>query len=205
MATRVIREHLAQRKILNSTVDEYFKRQKVEKRSSIRWCSLQKFTEFKHTYWNETKTFDCYLVERMQNEVVLAFRPSEEIQFLGITFGPNTVSLGYFWENRNYNVYHWKDVSGNTLLFYFNISKDTKFGADRVDWKDLIVDIAVKPHSKPAVLDEQEVPQNAQSEDIKLVQKSEEEILSKLEIIQAYLEAKSNHILTQRRNEIFGA
>jgi len=115
---------------------------------------LQSFTEFKRTYFGDTKRFDCKLLEKDEGEVVVLFRLERKMQFLGMNLDRESISIGYFWEDRNYNVYHWIDSIGSTRMYYFNIAKDTRIGPDGVEWLDLIVDVACRePDFKPLVLD----------------------------------------------------
>jgi predicted RNA-binding protein associated with RNAse of E/G family len=69
-----------------------------------------------------------------------------------------TVSLGYFWETRPYNAYHWVDDNRNTLALYFNICDNTHISPERVAWRDLTVDILITPDLRCRVLDEDELP-----------------------------------------------
>ena len=110
--------------------------------------TLERFTEYKRTYFGEVKTFECSLAERSLDHLVITFEISQPMEFVNIRFEPGCVSYGYYWEDRDYNVYHWKDGYGRTLLYYFNIARDTRIGTNRVDWVDLIVDVAVRPDGR---------------------------------------------------------
>jgi protein associated with RNAse G/E len=108
-----------------------------------------KFTEYKRTYFGETKIFQCRLVERKEDEeVVLLYEITAPAKFVDINFPEGSKSYGYFWADKNYNVYHWVDLRNKTILFYFNISKDTRILQSSVEWKDMIVDIAAFPSGK---------------------------------------------------------
>ena len=74
-----------------------------------------------------------------------------------ITVPAGTVTLGHFWADRPYNVYHWL-VDGRTLAYYVNVSATPQISADSVEWLDLAVDILVRPDASFLVLDEDEVP-----------------------------------------------
>ena len=155
------------------------------------------FTEYKRTYFGETKTFDCNFVhyDDSQRELVISFRRDKPITFLGIDFPVGSVSYGYYWEKRNYNVYHWKRENGDTLLIYFNISKDTRISKSSVTWLDLIVDIALKPPNPPIVLDEDEIPKNMAAEDLSIIEKTKHETLNRIGSIADYIETKTNRFV----------
>ncbi len=62
----------------------------------------------------------------MSARLIISFEPDRPMTFVGVEFPVGSVSYVYYWENRNYNVYHWKGANGDTLLFYFNINRDTR-------------------------------------------------------------------------------
>ena len=74
-----------------------------------------------------------------------------------ITVPRRAVTIGHFWADRPYNVYHWL-VDGRTLAYYVNVSAPPRIAATTVEWLDLAVDILVRPDASFLVLDEDEVP-----------------------------------------------
>lgn len=74
-----------------------------------------------------------------------------------ITVPKGARTVGHFWVDRPYNVYHWL-VDGRTLAYYVNVSGPPEITADAVGWLDLAVDILVRPDASFLVLDEDEVP-----------------------------------------------
>lgn len=69
-----------------------------------------------------------------------------------------SLSLGYFWESRAYNAYHWVDDNRHTLALYFNICDSTRITEHQVAWRDLAVDVLITPDLRCRVLDEEELP-----------------------------------------------
>jgi predicted RNA-binding protein associated with RNAse of E/G family len=76
----------------------------------------------------------------------------------GVDLPAGTISVGHFWADRHYNVYHWLDRSGQTLGYYFNICDQTHVGAGTIEWRDLTVDVLALPGGRLDVLDEHELP-----------------------------------------------
>jgi len=74
-----------------------------------------------------------------------------------ITVPAGAVTIGHFWADRPYNVYHWL-VDGRTLAYYVNASAAPRITPDTVEWLDLAVDILVRPDASFLVLDEDEIP-----------------------------------------------
>ena len=71
---------------------------------------------------------------------------------------PGTVTIGHYWVDRPYNVYHWI-AAGRTLAYYCNVATGTVIEPDLVAYTDLAVDVLVMPRGGGAtVLDEDELP-----------------------------------------------
>ncbi len=70
---------------------------------------------------------------------------------------PGTVTVGHYWVDRPYNVYHWL-VGGRTLAYYCNVATDTRIEADLVSYLDLTVDVLLQTGGEPLVLDEDDLP-----------------------------------------------
>ena len=68
-----------------------------------------------------------------------------------------TVTIGHFWTDRPYNVYHWLD-RGRTVALYVNIATDTTIEPGTIAYRDLIVDVLVRPSGAIEILDEDELP-----------------------------------------------
>ena len=74
-----------------------------------------------------------------------------------ISVPKGAVTVGHYWADRPYNVYHWL-VGGRTLAYYCNIATDTVIAADLVAYTDLVVDVLLRPSGAAEVLDEDELP-----------------------------------------------
>ena len=69
--------------------------------------------------------------------------------------GTSTVS--HYWTDRPYNVYHWVN-GGRTLAHYVNIADRTTIEPGLVAYRDLVVDVLVRPGGAIEILDEDELP-----------------------------------------------
>jgi len=68
-----------------------------------------------------------------------------------------TVTVGHFWTDRPYNVYHWLD-GGKTVALYVNIATDTTIEPAAIAYRDLVVDVVIRPSGAIEILDEDELP-----------------------------------------------
>ena len=78
--------------------------------------------------------------------------PGTEVRVL-----PGTVTIGHYWVDRPYNVYHWL-VGGRTLAYYCNVATDTTIDHHVVAYRDLTVDVLLRTSGQTTVLDEDELP-----------------------------------------------
>ncbi len=118
----------------------------------------ERITEVKLTLAGERKEFDCELLTRSEGEVVVIYRMPREVQLEDVLLREGTLSLGYFWQDRPYNVYHWIDQRQNTVALYFNIADNTRITGQTIEWRDLTVDLLITPDGRCRVLDEDELP-----------------------------------------------
>jgi predicted RNA-binding protein associated with RNAse of E/G family len=68
-----------------------------------------------------------------------------------------TVTVGHFWTDRPYNVYHWLDA-GRTIALYISIATDTTIDTTAIGYRDLVVDVLIRPSGALEILDEEELP-----------------------------------------------
>ena len=106
--------------------------------------------------------FDCELVA-VETTVgaaaaIILYRMPRAITIFGIDMPEGSFTLGYFWQDRPYNVYHWLDPDERTLAYYANIADRTAITTATIAWRDLVVDVLVRPTGAVEVLDEDELP-----------------------------------------------
>jgi len=123
-------------------------------------AALPPILEIKRTLDGREKRFDCRLLARAADDrhaAVLWVAPAP-MHVHGVDLPTGTISVGHFWSDRHYNVYHWLDPAGQTLGYYFNICDQTRITADVIDWRDLIIDVLALPEGRLDLLDEHELP-----------------------------------------------
>lgn len=81
-----------------------------------------------------------------------------DVQLEDLLLREGTVSLGYFWEDRPYNVYHWIDEQQDSVALYFNVADGTRITKQAIEWRDLTIDVLITPDGRCRVLDEHELP-----------------------------------------------
>ena len=119
--------------------------------------------ERKIRYDGTTIDHACLLIEAQQDKIILY----HEVQYsftmaandTKLTIPKGSYTVAYYWGNRPYNLYVWRDQDGGYLGSYFNIVKDTCITDEVVSFEDLILDIMVLPSGKFFILDEDELPE----------------------------------------------
>jgi len=117
-----------------------------------------RITEIKSTLAGARKEFECELLTRDAGQAVVIYRMPRDVQLEDVRLRKGTVSLGYFWQDRPYNAYHWIDAQQNTIALYFNIADGTRIAQRTIAWRDLTVDVLLTPDGRCRVLDEDELP-----------------------------------------------
>ncbi|MCP4875640.1 MAG: DUF402 domain-containing protein [Gammaproteobacteria bacterium] len=130
---------------------------------------MSRITEIKTTLDGIRKEFECELLKHERDELIVIYRMREDVQLEDLLLRKHTLSLGYFWEERNYNVYHWVDDNRQTLALYFNICDNTRISTNRIAWRDLTVDILITPDLRCRVLDEDELPDDIDDDLLRLI------------------------------------
>ncbi len=122
------------------------------------FATLPAILELKRTLDGCEKRFHCRVIEGDQRRVVVLYIAPAAMHVHGVDLPAGTVTFGYFWTDRLYNVYHWLDGRGETIGFYFNLSDQTVIGDGHLEWRDLTLDVLATPAGRLEVLDEDELP-----------------------------------------------
>jgi hypothetical protein len=119
---------------------------------------LPTIVELKRTLAGVEKRFDCRVLARTSTHVAVLWIAPAAMHVHGIDLPAGTVSIGHFWTDRNYNVYHWMRSDCSTIGYYFNICDRTELTAGLLSWRDLTLDVLATPEGRLDVLDEDELP-----------------------------------------------
>ena len=108
--------------------------------------------------------YGCKLLKARNKSVVLFHIIQDSFTMIAsqtkLTIPKGSYTIAYYWENRPYNLYIWRDEKGNYLGSYFNIVKNTYMTDGLVSFEDLIIDIMVLPNGEYFILDKDELPES---------------------------------------------
>lgn len=103
-------------------------------------------------------TCEALLVEPGRRAVVRYVTDRDRpLEGTDLVLRKGTVTIGHFWIDRPYNVYHWL-AEGRTVALYVSIAADTTIEPDRITYRDLVVDVLIRPSGAIEILDEEELP-----------------------------------------------
>jgi hypothetical protein len=124
--------------------------------------ALPAILERKRTLAGAEKLFPCWLLARTYDALTVLFVSTRTYQVADLELPVGTVTFGHFWRDRPYNAYHWMTPSGTTLAHYFNLADETALPdgdrAETFSFRDLVIDVLVRPGASPEVLDQDELP-----------------------------------------------
>lgn len=115
-------------------------------------------TEVKLTASGGRQEFVCRLLDRSSTYRAVLYKSTQARRVGDLRLPKGTVTYGYFWSRRPYNVYHWVHPHGRTLGYYVNLADDVVFRPHAVEWRDLALDLLFSPDGRRVkILDENEV------------------------------------------------
>ncbi|MGE7767153.1 DUF402 domain-containing protein [Peribacillus sp. NPDC096540] len=121
-----------------------------------------KIIERKIRYDSAVVEHSCMLLKAQNQNVVLFHKILDSFTMIAnqtkLTISKGSYTIAYYWKDRPYNLYIWRDNKGNYLGSYFNIVKNTYMKDNLVSFDDLIIDILVLPNGDYFILDEDELP-----------------------------------------------
>jgi predicted RNA-binding protein associated with RNAse of E/G family len=152
---------------------------------------LPEITEVKETLAGARHTFRCGVIARRPGEVVVLFVSVAPRRVENVDLPAGTVTFGYFWTARPYNVYHWMSPAGVTLGLYVNIADGTDIAESVLSWRDLAVDLLVWPEGNVTVLDEHELPAGLDPALAARIQEATRAVVAAVPALRAELEESS--------------
>ncbi|MEK5483002.1 DUF402 domain-containing protein [Viridibacillus sp. FSL R5-0888] len=122
-----------------------------------------KVNERKIRYDSTVVEYSCILLKAQNQNFVLFHEIMDSFTMIAnqtkLTISKGSYTIAYYWKNRPYNLYIWRDNKGNYIGSYFNIVKNTYMIDNLVSFEDLIIDILVLPNGDYFILDEDELPE----------------------------------------------
>ncbi|HEV3031006.1 MAG TPA: DUF402 domain-containing protein [Polyangia bacterium] len=156
---------------------------------------LPTIVEVKRTLAGVETRFECRVLARSTTHLAVLWIAPGAMRVHGVDLPAGTVSVGHFWTDRPYNVYHWLRSDQTTLGYYFNLADGTSWRAERLDWRDLTVDVLATPDGRLDVVDEDELPAELDDEARAHIEAGKAALLGATSAVLAEVEAASRAVL----------
>ena len=155
---------------------------------------LTQILETKIRYDGRRQEFRCHLIERSDEHLVVLHIAERIFHVADLVIPPGTITFGHFWAHRPYNAYHWMSKVGATLGHYFNIADGTTWTADALTWRDLIVDVLLRPDGRNDVLDRHELPGDLPFAVAAPIHAATDSVLGQANHLRGHLEAEADRL-----------
>lgn len=131
------------------------------------WSKQTKIIERKIRHDATMADYECVPLDVQQQSAVLFYLIEKSFtiktEHVHVVIPAGSYTIGFYWAERPYNVYMWRDREGTYLGSYFNIVRNTRISPEMVSYEDLIIDVMVLPSGEYFVLDEHELPEPLES------------------------------------------
>lgn len=164
---------------------------------------MDRIIERKFRYNTEIVDYECRLIHMKPNEMVLFHIVEESFTMIAnqaqLTIPIGSYTIAYYWDNRPYNLYFWRDEQGEYLGCYFNIVRNTAISSSMVSYDDLIIDVLVLPTGEYFVLDEEELPVPLEEFEQGSVHHDLHSLLASIEVVISEVIMKSRDVYNHHR------
>lgn len=132
---------------------------------------------------------------------VVRFWFPEERRVSGLVLPQGGYTLGYFWAYRHYLLYRFCGPDGALIAHRFDIIDRVRLRPDHVEYRDLALDIWVRPAGETLVEDEEEVAAYAASgrltpDELALIERTKQLLLTRHHRITAEAAAITSSLLS---------
>jgi uncharacterized protein len=138
---------------------------------------------------------DALLVEPGRRAVVRYVTEQDRpLEGTDLVLRKGTVTVGHFWTDRPYNVYHWLD-RGRTVALYVSVATDTTIDPGTITYRDLVIDVLIRPSGALEILDEEDLPPSIEPRYRLAIAKALESCITEARRLTAEIERESRAVL----------
>jgi protein associated with RNAse G/E len=105
----------------------------------------------------ETQTFQCRVISRGRDFLVLYYKAASAGKISDIILEPGSCTIAHYRAGRGYVLWNMFHPDGTAAGSLFHICRDITITRERVSYIDLVIDIWVTPEGAPRILDEDEL------------------------------------------------
>jgi len=124
---------------------------------------LPTITETKHNLDGTTQRFECRLLYRDGDYLVLCYLSDRPYAAAGADLPEGSLTIGHYRPARDYIVWEMYNPRAELQGYYIHICRNVTFGENSVEWEDMAVDVWVGTNGTSDVLDEDELERSVQA------------------------------------------
>lgn len=151
--------------------------------------SLPPFTEVKERYDGRVHHIECRLVECTDHRIAIYYRFDRDWVVDELRLHPEHYTVAWYWRDRPFNVYAFRDANHGALGYYFNVATLLYHDCERLHYRDLIVDVVVYPDGRARILDVDELPSDMAAAERAAIEATANRIHSSAAALVAEIEA----------------
>jgi predicted RNA-binding protein associated with RNAse of E/G family len=116
--------------------------------------------ERKQRLTGQESLYRCELIDLAPSGGILRHVLEKAVPVDILRLEAGTITYGFYWIDRMYNLYWWLNPGNRTIAYYYNIADSTRLNRREFSWRDLAIDILILPEGRPKVLDADELPED---------------------------------------------
>lgn len=124
---------------------------------------LPAIVETKRNLDGTTERFDCRLLHRDDEYLVLCYLSDRPYVAAGADLPEGSLTIGHYWRARDYIVWEMYNPRAEFQGYYIHICRNVTFDENSVAWQDMAVDVWVSANGTSDVLDEDELERAVQA------------------------------------------
>jgi hypothetical protein len=124
---------------------------------------LPAIVETKRNLDGTTERFDCRLVHRDDEYLVLCYLSDKPYVAAGEDIPQGSLTIGHYWRGGDYIVWEIYNPRAGLQGYYIHICRNVTFGENSIEWEDMAVDVWVSANGTSRTLDEDELERSVQS------------------------------------------
>jgi protein associated with RNAse G/E len=116
-----------------------------------------RITEIKRNIGKPDQTFICHLVHHGKDRIVLSYVSDRPYRMADMEIPTGTRTLAYYQEGFPYIIWEMTAPDGRLLGYYVHLCENVRVDADRVTYRDMLLDVWFDPDGAWRLLDADEL------------------------------------------------
>ena len=117
----------------------------------------RQIVEVKRHLDGRREEFPCQALSVSPQLAIVRYVTPEVREAGGYVFPTGSVTYGFFWAGRHYNLYRMLSPDGRLIAHRFDVVAEVQIGQERVEYQDLALDLWVNPNGEAQVEDKEEL------------------------------------------------